>query len=339
MDRVTARPQHIARVAEDAGAGTSGTSRAGGPILEEMLNAFDFQAVAKRTMSREGWAYYTSGADDESTLRENHNAFQRVWLKPRVLPVYLSATALGRLAHPEGEQILARACSTQSALYLLPTLSSCLLDAMLAERAPGRIVVSHLYANKDRERTREYVQRFEQAGVRALFVMVDAPQLGRREKDMCNKSSKQGIAVQKQDEAAGKVDRNQGVTAISSFIDASLSRADLAWFATVTRMPIVLKSVQCAEDDAVLALRHGCPASCSATTVGGRQIDTARSRATPRRASRSFSTAACTAPPTSSRPLRWAPTRSASDDRPSTRSRRLLDSPAWSACDSFSRTS
>jgi L-lactate dehydrogenase (cytochrome) len=36
-------------------------------------------------------------------------------------------------------------------------------------------------------------------------------------------------------------------------------------------------AVQCAEDDAVLALRHGCPASCSATTVGGRQIDTARS--------------------------------------------------------------
>jgi hypothetical protein len=82
VDRVTARPQHIARVAEEAGAGTS---RAGRPILEEMLNAFDFQAVAKRTMSREGWAYYTSGADDESTLRENHNAFQRVWLKPRVL--------------------------------------------------------------------------------------------------------------------------------------------------------------------------------------------------------------------------------------------------------------
>ncbi len=296
VDRATARPEHVARVAKDGASVEAGAApRADGPVLDEMLNAFDFEAVAKRTMSREGWAYYSSGADDEITLRENHNAFQRVWLKPRVLvnvetvdlrtrmlghecalPVYVSATALGRLAHPEGEQALARACSRQGAHYMLPTLSSCSLDEMLAARAPGQVVFSQLYVNKDRDRTREYVQRLEQAGVRALFVTVDAPQLGRREKDMRNKFSKQGSAVQKQDEAAGKVDRNQGVTrAISSFIDASLNWADLAWFATITKMPVVLKGVQCAED-AVLALRHGC-AGVVLSNHGGRQIDTARS--------------------------------------------------------------
>jgi L-lactate dehydrogenase (cytochrome) len=161
-------------------------------------------------MSREGRAYYSSGTDDEITLRENHNSFQRVWLKPRVLvnvetvdlrtrmlghksalPVYVSATALGRLAHPEGEQALAHAHSAQGALYMLHTLSSCSLDEMLAARAPRQIVVSQLYVIKDRERTRQYVQRLEQAGVRALFVTVDSPQLGRREKDMCNKFCRQ----------------------------------------------------------------------------------------------------------------------------------------------------
>ena len=36
-------------------------------------------------MDKQGWDYYSSGADDEITLRENHNAFQRIWLRPRVL--------------------------------------------------------------------------------------------------------------------------------------------------------------------------------------------------------------------------------------------------------------
>lgn len=29
------------------------------------------------TMSRRGWNYYSSGADDEITMRENYNAYQR----------------------------------------------------------------------------------------------------------------------------------------------------------------------------------------------------------------------------------------------------------------------
>ena len=55
------------------------------PPLDQMLNIFDFESVAANVMTEEGWGYYSSGADDEITLRENHTAFQRVWFKPRVL--------------------------------------------------------------------------------------------------------------------------------------------------------------------------------------------------------------------------------------------------------------
>ena len=34
---------------------------------------------------KEGWDYYSSGGDDEITLRENHSAYHRIWLKPRVM--------------------------------------------------------------------------------------------------------------------------------------------------------------------------------------------------------------------------------------------------------------
>jgi L-lactate dehydrogenase (cytochrome) len=90
------------------------------PHIEQILSLHDFEAVARRTMNRRGWNYYSSGADDEVTLRENHNAYGRVWFRPRVLrnvskvdfstsifgfktsmPVYITATALGMSLYPD----------------------------------------------------------------------------------------------------------------------------------------------------------------------------------------------------------------------------------------------
>ena len=49
------------------------------------------------------------------------------------LPLYITATALGKLAHPEGELAICRAAAAHGVPYMLPTLSSCTLDEMLAE--------------------------------------------------------------------------------------------------------------------------------------------------------------------------------------------------------------
>ena len=46
--------------------------------MVDMINIYDFEGLARKTMVKEAWDYYSSGADDEVTLRENHTAFQRV---------------------------------------------------------------------------------------------------------------------------------------------------------------------------------------------------------------------------------------------------------------------
>ena len=77
-----------------------------------------------------------------------------------------------------------------------------------------------LYVNKDRAVTKRIVQHAEQRGVKGLFITVDAPQLGRREKDMRMKFDDEGSNVQQGD---GSVDRSQGAArAISVSIDFSL---------------------------------------------------------------------------------------------------------------------
>lgn len=76
------------------------------PSLDECLSLYDFeasgpdsvglgikadpsceprQAVAKSVLPTGAWAYYSSGADDEITMRENRGAYQRIWFRPRVL--------------------------------------------------------------------------------------------------------------------------------------------------------------------------------------------------------------------------------------------------------------
>nr|VWO98889.1 Uncharacterized protein [Ganoderma boninense] len=185
-----------------------------------------------------------------------------------------SATALGKLGHPDGELTLTRAAAKTGVIQMIATLASCSFDDILDAAAPGQTFFLQLYVNRDREITRKYVQHAEARGVKGLFITVDAPQLGRREKDMRMKvvDEDAGAEVQKGHE----VKKDQGVArAISSFIDPSLSWKDIPWFKSITKMPIILKGIGSAED-AVLAYEAGVQ-GIVLSNHGGRQLDTARS--------------------------------------------------------------
>ncbi|TKA55417.1 hypothetical protein B0A53_02341 [Rhodotorula sp. CCFEE 5036] len=263
------------------------------PPLDECLSLYDFEAVAKSVLPMGAWAYYSSGADDEITMRENRNAYQRIWFRPRILrdvtnidfastilghktslPIYITATALGKLGHPDGEKNLTWAAAKQGVIQMIPTLASCSFDEIVDAAEPGQVQFMQLYVNKDREITRKIVQHAEKRGIKGLFITVDAPQLGRREKDMRQKFADEGSNVQRTSGEA--VDKTQGAArAISSFIDPGLSWKDMPWFRSITKMPLILKGVQCWED-AVLAAEAGLD-GVVLSNHGGRQADYARS--------------------------------------------------------------
>ncbi|ESK97372.1 mitochondrial cytochrome [Moniliophthora roreri MCA 2997] len=264
------------------------------PPLDEILNLHDFEAVAKAVLPDKAWAYYSSASDDEITIRENRLAYQRVWFRPRILrdvttvdwsttilghksslPVYVSATALGKLGHPDGELNLTRAAGKHGVIQMIPTLASCSFDEIVDAAQPDQPLFLQLYVNRDRELTKRYVQHAEARGVKALFITVDAPQLGRREKDMRMKFVGEDGTAKVQDGQSG-IKKDQGVArAISSFIDPSLSWKDIPWFKSITKMAIVLKGVSTPED-ALMAYDYGCQ-GIVLSNHGGRQLDTARS--------------------------------------------------------------
>ncbi|KAJ5130032.1 FMN-dependent dehydrogenase [Penicillium bovifimosum] len=262
------------------------------PSLAACYNLMDFEAVARQVMKKTAWAYYSSGADDEITMRENHAAFHKIWFRPRILvdvehidmsttmlgtkcsiPFYVTATALGKLGHPEGEVVLTKAAHQHNVVQMIPTLASCSFDEIVDAKQGDQVQWLQLYVNKDREITRKIVEHAEKRGCKGLFITVDAPQLGRREKDMRSKFSDPGSNVQG---TGDDIDRSQGAArAISSFIDPALSWKDIPWFKSITRMPVVLKGVQCVED-VLRAVEAGCD-GVVLSNHGGRQLDTSRS--------------------------------------------------------------
>lgn len=188
------------------------------------------------------------------------------------IPVYITATALGKLGHPEGEVILTRAAHTHNVIQMIPTLASCSFDEIVDARRGDQVQWLQLYVNKDRKITKKIVQHAEQRGCKGLFITVDAPQLGRREKDMRSKFTDPGSSVQDGQET----DTSQGAArAISSFIDPALCWEDIAWFRSITKMPIILKGVQCVED-VLKAVEFGVQ-GVVLSNHGGRQLDFARS--------------------------------------------------------------
>lgn len=224
-------------------------------------------------------------------MRENHSAFHRVWFRPQVLvdvekvdfsttmlgtncsiPFYVTATALGKLGNPEGEVILTRAAKSHNVVQMIPTLASCSFDEICDARSGDQVQWLQLYVNKDREITRGIIEHAEKRGCKGLFITVDAPQLGRREKDMRSKFTDPGTNVQ----SGQETDTSQGAArAISSFIDPALSWKDIPWFQSVTKMPIILKGVQRVED--VLKAVDAGVQGVVLSNHGGRQLDFARS--------------------------------------------------------------
>lgn len=109
-------------------------------------------------MPPKGWAYYSSAADDEITHRENHLAYHRIWFRPRILrdmttvdfsttilgqktgmPIYITATALGKLGHPDGELNLTRAAATKNVIQMVRAYKTSSKPSEIYKTLPSRL--------------------------------------------------------------------------------------------------------------------------------------------------------------------------------------------------------
>ena len=258
----------------------------------QFFNLFEAESLAKSKLPFQVYDYYAGGANDEISLCQNRRLFDEMSLRYRVLvdvskrstalelfgtkmsaPIVIAPMAFQQMAHPDGELAVARAASEAGIVMTCSTFATCSMESISG-------VASHdlwfqLYTHRDREMTRDLVQRAEACGFKALVLTADVPELGRRERD-----ERHGFKLPSEMRVANfpdlKVEAEQG-SGLGSFLqglrDGSLSWKDVDWLASITEMPMIVKGLV-RGDDAQLAIDHGA-AGMVVSNHGGRQLDTA----------------------------------------------------------------
>ncbi|HEY5629954.1 MAG TPA: alpha-hydroxy acid oxidase [Candidatus Limnocylindrales bacterium] len=274
---------------------TGGAQPTGAPTFEDWerpakasgsdpIRLADFEALALATMPPALGAYYSGAANDEVTLADNVAAFERRRFLPHIgvavegrdtsvevfgrrwpTPFMVAPMSLHRLADPEGEVAVARACAARGLVFSLSTVGTTTIEDVASSGAARWF---QLYLLKDRGRNAELLARAEAAGYEAIILTMDGPILGRRERDIrTGFSLPPGVTYANIRRGAIKRDDTYGDDAFKP----ENTWDDLAWVVGATRLPVVVKGVLRA-DDAVHALDLGA-AAVDVSNHGGRQLD------------------------------------------------------------------
>jgi (S)-2-hydroxy-acid oxidase len=239
--------------------------------MENLVTVKDFEEQANKILDKNARDYYNSGANHELALKQNQEMFNYVKINPRVLrnvsnicmktkvmgrelalPFGIAPTAMQGLAHSGAEKNPIRAAGKHGTIVTLSTLSTTPIEEVV-QASPDTTRWFQLYVTKNREITKNLVKDAEINGFSALVLTIDAPQLGKREADQRNKFSLPPhlkLAILEK-YSKFNLDSNEGSGLLKFFsdqIDASLNWEDVKWLQSITKLPVVLKGIQCRED-------------------------------------------------------------------------------------------
>ena len=269
--------------------GTGGASREGWehpavPSGNDPINLADFEALALARLPAGIGAYYSGAANDEVTLADNVAAFGRWRFMPRIgveidgrdpsvdvlgrrwpTPFMVAPMALHRMADPDGELAVARACAARGLVFSLSTVGSASIEEVAGT---GAVSWFQLYLMADQGKSRELLERSEAAGYEAIILTMDAPILGRRERDIRTGFSRPETVTYAN---VRRTALKRGDLYGDDEFKLSNTWDDLAWVVRSTRLPVIVKGVLRA-DDAVRALDLGA-AAVDVSNHGGRQLD------------------------------------------------------------------
>jgi L-lactate dehydrogenase (cytochrome) len=277
----------------------------------------DLRALARRRVPRAFFDYADSGSYQEETLRANRADLEGIKLRQRVLvdvstrslattvlgqkvaaPLILAPVGLTGMQHGDGEILSAQAAEEAGIPYTLSTMSICSIeDVAQATRKPFWF---QLYVIKDRDFSKDILERALAGKCNTLVLTVDLQVLGQRHRDLKNGmtvppeirikniidiASKPawafGILMGKR-KTFGNLADVKGMDNVNSLaqwigtqFDPALSWKDVEWIKTVWPSKLIIKGILDPED-AKTAAKLGADAIV-VSNHGGRQLDGAPS--------------------------------------------------------------
>src|SRR4051812_17109427 len=258
----------------------------------------ELEAAGAAAMTPEAADYVAGGAGGEETVRANREAFDRFRIVPRMLrevgarnlamtildtrlpaPLLVGPVGVQQIIHDDAEVATARAAGSLGVPYVHSTAASTSIEDAAAACGAGPRWFQ-LYFPRHRDLAASFVHRAEAAGYEAVVVTLDTLMLGWRPRDLSRAYLPflRGIGLANYTSDPVFTSRLDGdsmettvVAWIETFANPDLGWADIAWLREQTRLPLLVKGVNTAED-ARRALDAGVQ-GLIVSNHGGRQVD------------------------------------------------------------------
>jgi isopentenyl diphosphate isomerase/L-lactate dehydrogenase-like FMN-dependent dehydrogenase len=253
--------------------------------VEPQLTLTDVEQLAKANVDHDWFEYFVGGAGAERTMADNVAAYGRWRLRQRVLcgigqvstettvlghrvssPVVVAPVAYQRMAHPEGELAMARGAARAGCALCLSTFAT-VSPAEVAAAAPDVVKFLQVYVFRDHGVTDELIAQALDAGFEAVFLTVDLPVLGARDRE---RRVHWTFPEESLPAVGYAIDRGMTGEGLE-LLDAALDWSYVERLVSSLSVPVVVKGVL-EPEDAVLAAEHGA-AGVVVSNHGGRQLD------------------------------------------------------------------
>ena len=262
------------------------------PKLDTMANVMDFMPVAKSKLDPIAWDYLEGGGEDEASLKDNREGFNRIVIRPKALvdvhqislaidlfgkkldyPILLDPAGGKNCFHLDGENVVARAAGKAKALQITgggiqKTLAAGLGPAVWWQLTTGGDL-------RNTQTMKAFTKRAETDGASAICFTVDIMYVSHRERNIHNQLERgwceTGIPAR---DAQGKLPEAKyperaGVYPSRPFPTPTWN--SVKELRSLTTLPIVIKGIL-RGDDAARAVESGASAVI-VSNHGARQLD------------------------------------------------------------------
>src|SRR5690606_18067500 len=178
------------------------------PLLADIMetvdgpvNIHEFEAVAKKKLDPRAYDFIAGGVEDEKTLRANREAYDRVFLVPRVMvdvsnvdtslelfgqkldsPILIAPTGGKNLVMKDADEVVAEAAAKTNTL-------------MIAATGPGKLIAegsktiwwTNTIGQPSKNVAQTHPRRVVDRGAKAITVTVDNPYQSNRDRNNRNR--------------------------------------------------------------------------------------------------------------------------------------------------------
>ena len=260
------------------------------PVLEP-ANVMDFAAAAKKKLDPIGWDYLEGGSEDEVSLHDNRERFNRIIIRPRALvnvqkidlslelfgikldyPILLDPAGGKNCFYADGENVVAVAAAKAKALQI----SNGGIQKLVASgKGPTYFHITTGGELRNTQTMKAFVKRLDDQGCSGICFTTDIMYVSHRERNIHNKCERRWceVGIPKRD-AEGRLPKSNNPERAGQYPERPFPTPtweSVQELRSLTKLPILLKGILTAED-ARLSVKAGV-SGVIVSNHGARQLD------------------------------------------------------------------